>query len=674
MKYKHVFDKMPAFMLEQLQIQGWALPYLQQGSELSELLASEGIMRELQHNKLNRSERVVLQHIVTLIGSDMFTLDQLGKQVGIYRSGAELRVALEGLRKYGIIASFRKSWGDLLYALPEDGFAVWQQLLLSGIQTMTEAELDGLERTESELTAGGSRGIAQELFTLLAFAAQEDLIVTAKGLLHKKQLQKLMERLHLPQAGCEGAETTYLAAGGAAGSWSGAYEFGFALLLHCALSQGLLVQESSVFKLNKEALALWLELSFEEQQVRLYELWKGLFLNVPVWLQHCIAWIEKLSPERWCAVDDIVQWLLYHQIPQDFSGQKELEEALLRQWLVHLQAYRWLDIAVDKKGELWIQSLMSERMEMRLAGTTGLTAQKTSGQISEKGALAFYVQPDFELLLPPSVPSAIEWEVASFANLKSSDQVRTYQLTKESFLQALERGGDGKAIIDFLERYALYEISPGVLLTLHGWEEQHGKLVFMDVTLLRVHSVEIAEVVRKSEGCSPYIAERLNEVDFIVERKHVKPFVEQLTRMGYNPKNAVSKEEIPAAQNRFKAKELPKTRLFDSRAPYPLYDFAPILTRFEDLYPNLQDIPALWLKEYRDYHSSTRKDMIRQAIEWRSSLKLRKEGMERSVIPHSLLEDRNGWTLVGVEDNQEINLHSTDWEEMKLLLPGINDP
>jgi hypothetical protein len=94
----------------------------------------------------------------------------------------------------------------------------------------------------------------------------------------------------------------------------------------------------------------------------------------------------------------------------------------------------------------------------------------------------------------------------------------------------------------------------------------------------------------------------------------------------------------------------------------------------DPMYPHLQDIPPLWLKEFREYHGSTRKDMIRKAIEWKSYLKLRKEGIERQIMPQSLREDNNGWMLLGMENAQDILLRSEDWNEMKLILPGINDP
>jgi hypothetical protein len=66
--------------------------------------------------------------------------------------------------------------------------------------------------------------------------------------------------------------------------------------------------------------------------------------------------------------------------------------------------------------------------------------------------------------------------------------------------------------------------------------------------------------------------------------------------------------------------------------------------------------------------------MIRKAIEWKSYLKLRKEGIERQIMPQSLREDNNGWMLLGMENAQDILLRSEDWNEMKLILPGINDP
>ncbi|MNR02945.1 hypothetical protein D3C85_1188200 [compost metagenome] len=86
----------------------------------------------------------------------------------------------------------------------------------------------------------------------------------------------------------------------------------------------------------------------------------------------------------------------------------------------------------------------------------------------------------------------------------------------------------------------------------------------------------------------------------------------------------------------------------------------------------MQQIPMSWIKEFRDYHASTRKDMIRKAIEWKSVLQLRKEGRDCFIIPRMLREDRTGWILEGWEEYQEIAWPSEDWKEMRLILPGIN--
>jgi hypothetical protein len=675
MAYKQIYTSMSDALHKRYSCQEWAAPYLNQGMEFPEVLASPAVMQEFIQS-MNAMERRLLKLIVTNLGCMMFTWETLEKHMNDYYAGAEVRASLDALRRYGIICTFRKSWGELLYMLPSDGFITWQSLLLSRIETYqpalkTDSDPDtaymkGTKVLESiEAYPASSRGIAQQLFLLLWYADNHELLLTAKGILHKKQLQKLTETISMPNEPLNGLQINY--------SFSEHYEIGFAVLLDFALRLGLLCSEAHKISLNKQVLREWLACSFDHQQQKLYRLWKELWVNIPIWLQHTITLMEKMDivDGEWGSMKHIFLWLQDSEIPVNGLKQEELQTELLQRWLNPLHSFRFIELAVDGAGELWFRWLI------QMGSSIVEEVQLPSG--------AFYVQPDFELLLPPDVAPHIEWEAAVFAEPRGADLLRVYRITKESFHKAIETGVSGEAVTQFLRNHSIHQVPESLQITLQEWNKQYGKLIFCEVTLLRCESAEVAEAIKNSEGCRSYVEVMLGEKDFIVRKNQAASFYKQLEQMGYSPQilfqpevNSLSldktqrnDETVSLTSSRF-AKEQRKG-LFHVQDNLQLYEIEPSFPQVAEMYPNMQEIPQLWLKEYRGYHASTSKEMIRKAIEWKCYLKLRKQGLERKIVPKNLCEDRNGWRLVGIEDTHEINLASEDWEEMKLILPGIND-
>jgi hypothetical protein len=650
MNYKQAFSKMSESMRQHFDKQTW-LPASQQGGDYAYLLSSREVMARL-HLQLSERECWILQLIVRRLGCSMFTLEMLEKHAAPSRSGAEVKVALAGIRKYGIIITFRKSWGELLFALPFEGSAIWQSLLLEEPEHKSGDQVPSLAALEASST--GSRGIAQDLFALVSYAAFHDLQLTAKGNLPKNLLQKLKaRRLHLPDIPWN---LTILA-----DIKSGSSEFGLELLLDFALRLGLLRNNADFLVVDTDNWRQWLQFTFEHQQSKLYNLWKDMHLATPLWLQHCMAELEGLPKERWCTLKEISRWYDRHVAPESAWSFAEHEEDLLQQWLLPLHAFRWLETGVDEQGVVWFHWLIDHQ----------LSAEAHEPE-QHQHADAFYVQPDFELLLPPTVSPQVEWEVSIFADPVSSTDMRIYRITRETFYRGLESGKSGQEIIQFLASHATSKIPSGLEQALVEWDKQFGKLHFVEVTLLRVSTLEIANVIHTSKSCQPYILSRIGDLDFIVKKEQSSQFHKHLQQMGYfpqlfnSPKMSSLVPSVPESGQR--------KGWFPLDPSIPVYDLAPSFADMDPMYPHLQDIPPLWLKEFREYHGSTRKDMIRKAIEWKSYLKLRKEGAERQIMPQGIREDSNGWMLLGMENAQDILLRSEDWKEMKLILPGINDP
>ncbi|MFD0697185.1 helicase-associated domain-containing protein [Paenibacillus sp. GCM10027628] len=669
MRYEHIFKKMPPTLSALISEQAWCRNMMNQGQSLTNLLSVKAnlviLVRQMSMIEIN-----LLRLILSTFGCEPFTKETLDKHADTRMAGAEVAVGLIGLRKLGVIVAFRKAWGEQLFVLPEDGFSAWQELLYPEIQIRTNA--DDREMELKDIAPTSARGLAQQLFHFIsACSKQPSLPLTGKGTLHKKQLQKLSEQFVISREILQATGLSY--------AFRDAYDENTAILLEMAIRLEVLVHVGDRYRLDHEALTTWLHLPYEVQQAELYAIWRRILVPAPVWLQHGISLMERAASYKWFSLDDVVAAIHQCSTLSVQPGFSAVRNALMDQWIKPLCAFRWLDIGDDGVGGTWFRYLIPVPFERSVVE---IKEMKTSVTTDLQNERSIYVQPDFELLLPPHVSLNTEWQIASFADLQSSDLVRTYRITKASFHRALENGSSCDEILRFLHIHAFYEVPEHVEITLKQWDQQSGKLQFEEVMLLRCESAEIAEVLLRNEKCSGYLQNRVGDSHFIVKRDELAALRKYLEQMGYHPRNIADHEvdakslsspsrQSDSAENADKPAK--PQGLFYSRDTIQLYEIDSALPRWDDLYPDMQDIPALWLKEFRDYHGSTRKEMIRKAIEWKSCLRLRKEGSNRLIIPRAILEERSGWMLIGMEAHQEIILKSEDWEEMKLILPGIND-
>jgi hypothetical protein len=668
MKYQHVFNKMPQPLLELITEQAWCRSMIRQGEEMAALLTNKSHLAVLVEH-MSIAETQTLRLIVSAFGCEPFTKDALDKQAAVFMAGAEAMVGLTGLRKFGVIAAFRKAWGEQIFVLPEDGFDIWQSLLFPDIELRTiegDPELELLE-----IVSTSARGLAQQLFHfLVACNQQQSLPLTNKGTLHKKQLQKLSANLVAPM--------TPLLSTGLSYAYRDVYDENIALMLEMAVRLGILVHTGDRFLIEQKAISEWLQRSYGEQQSQLYAIWRQLYLPAPAWLQHGISLMDRASSHLWYRLEDLVTWIDCCSMHKSREEEPMTRKRLMEQWIEPLIAFRWLEVASDEHGCTWFRWLIPRNS---LTGYNGKNKDEDKVETEIPRQRSLYVQPDFELLLPPDVSLYTEWEIAAFADLQSSDQVRTYRITKESFHRASEGGIDSDVIVRFLHEHACYEVPEHVVTTLQQWDRQSGKLHIEEVILLRCESDDVADTLLRNEKCMPFLQNRLGTAAFIIQPEHLSVVRKCLEQMGYNPRYmgiGSKPQAISSAADEVNSPELNTASaklqgLFYSRDSIQLYEIDPALPQWDNLYPDMADIPSLWLKEFRNYHGSTRKEMIRKAIEWKSSLQLRKQGRNRFIIPKAIYEERSGWTLLGMEESQEITLKSEDWEEMKLILPGIND-
>ncbi|WP_028550338.1 helicase-associated domain-containing protein [Paenibacillus sp. UNC451MF] len=664
---------MPQTLRKQIEAEAAYAPWLKQGHTLESMSLNQVIM-ETVYNQMTLQEQQVLRLIVTTIGCEPFDSGKLEKLAAPVMSGADTRVGLLMLLKKGICFAFRKSWGEHVYRMALDGLALWHRILF---MDAVEESCEALKPAYVELSETGGKGLAEDIFQSMVYIGQQQLKLTKGGTLPKRQLQKLGEQLSLRDEWFQGTGIKYV--------YADIYSLKIAVIMECLTRLQLMDLDHEQLGLNEVHSSYWLSLKESEQTKALYQLWKSVLFPGEAWMQHAVFWLEWQPTGVWISSQSLKHWLSAHQlmpIESDIENQGNGFEMLEQQWLLPLIAFGWMEKGWDTAGDACYR----------------WRNHPLNPELTEDEDVRFYVQPDFEVLVPPGVSFSVRWELAVFSEQYKSDAVSVYKLNKECMQRGLENGRSFEGIIHFLERHALYDIPDNVKLTLEQWAKPFGQLQFSQVILLRCENTDVADRVRKLTVSSDFFLEAVGELAWIVKSDQLGSLRAMLDKAGWIPgkmallDGTVSEVDSTGSSGGHIMKVMENTENGDiaflerepemaakgfiySRHNIAYFEMEQRLPNIAELYPDLNGIPTGWMKDYRTYHASTRREIVEKAMEWKAAVQVRHNGKDRLIAPRKLQETRGTWSMTGLEPSelQEICWLADDWQEMKIILPGIND-
>lgn len=699
MSYDAYLRRMPGELRARLERQDIYAPWLGRGETMASILTSVSIM-ETVFNRMSSAERRALGVIVRSVGCEPFDERRLEKAADGLMTGAEARAGLIGLLHKLIVFAFRKSWGEHVYVLPQEGLKVWQAILVP--EPLTDGEEEPSSQSGLTVLASAETELSRELVQALACCAAGPLKLTKNGTLHKKTMQRLSDSI--------GLETSLLAGLGLKYAFSDIYPLKLALVADMLLRLGLLKPQPEAWALEPEACAAWLRRCAAEQQAVLYRMWRMAAFPERPWLQHAALALESLPEGMWLAASSLTGWLQASGLLGEAAAEDgELLLASLEQsWINAMIAFGWMEKAADEAGRVHYR--WSEKPAQR-----GADAAAAGG---DAGVLI--VQPDFDVLVPPQTPPLVRFELESFADRVASGKLSVYRMSKDSVRRGLESDRTAAEMLALLERNAAYGVPGNVRETLAQWARPFGQARFERVILLRCSGPEVADRIERLPGAAEWTQGRIGERDLLVSPQQVRPLKALLEKAGFMPGDVALPEPgdeglskprypklppqpaSPAFEPLQLAQALPDGKgLLYVRSPVAYFEMEKRLPEPYDLYPELSHIPAAWLKEYRTYHSSTRKEIVEKAIEWKAVLQLRRGGCDYRIAPRKVTESRGSWCLSGweppapgdaaaglgsgwprdaglakpaaAEPRQEIRWYAEEWQEMKLILPGINE-
>jgi len=378
----------------------------------------------------------------------------------------------------------------------------------------------------------------------------------------------------------------------------------------------LVVQEGSI-KIKEPAFSSWLSLPANRREEPLMAILAGCYASRTPEGAPIAALLGRLAPLRWYRISELTE----------LSGQ-----AAMASWCRLLIEFGWMEEAQSPSGELLVRWLIQ--------------AWSAEGQMEKSYDLneTVRITPNGELYVPPEATGRLRWFLELVAERIQSDVMTVYRLTPKSVTTAQQLGIGTHTLVSWLESVSDEPLSLMLRDALDSWgncsdsekEEQDKLLTRKDnpYPLFWGDACQQDTVISEGEeaGC-PSIQGILQD--------ELQPLFPDPEMMAYCDKVI----DIPTA---------------------------------ESLFQGLESVPLNWRLRLREYHISTRRLLVEQAIAWRIPIQFMQQGKLTAYIPEKLEVGGENWQVWGwlkVDGVMERTKLSPDmWNEMRLDVPLDRHP
>ncbi|QOS80120.1 helicase-associated domain-containing protein [Paenibacillus sp. JNUCC31] len=598
-------------------------------------------------NELSCMEHTVLGAIFhKQAGQPFSVMMSTAEWASIGLSRAEAITAFITLQQKGWIEAVLKTWGERLYYIPHS---------LLPLMTITYAERVGhfvqqkVDEVQGEITKNNSRSchgiqviregkpdIAAELLHILAWMVREGqnqgLPLTGKGTVHKRIVKQLSRITVLDHEDFAGLDIHY--------NSMDVYPVHVAVIFDVLLSLGLIEKIHNRMYVSIDRLDHWLSLSWPSMQRVIYNICMDRYGAAEPVLQHFRYQLSLLAPGS-------NEWFAIATATPDSDWLKEgmdIKEKT-RGWLDLLAAFGYGEVGETSEGRLYYRWLI-EPVNLLDSGYDGAM---------DSGNQTFFVQPDFEIMVPPDIPPQVRWNLELISELASRDRMSIYRVTKERIIAAAVIGFTADAMVSFLGRYAGSGLPEHVNLAIQQWGKEAAHL-HGDAD----QNTGLTDKVNEAKNMNGWI------FDF---RRELSEKLKRTERM------QIAEESITGLELE---KELFNVRgregLIETGPDLHLYDQDESITEQSVLFPGYGEIPEVWHNQWRSYHMSTARQIAAKAIEWQTKLGLKLDKDVIYFIPDQI-HGYEDWTLTGWHSSdigvhpERLTFSPTEWSEIRLIIP-----
>ncbi|WP_405153244.1 helicase-associated domain-containing protein [Paenibacillus sp. FSL K6-0108] len=568
-------------------------------------------------------------------------------------SRAEAMTAFIALRNKGWIKAVRKSWGENLYYIPESLFSLLtiayaarvgmfaQQKVHVFQDEMTQDKpISSYEVQKVKIVREAKPDIAAELLHILAWVVREGrdqggLLLTSKGTIHKKLVQRLSRMTVLSPEDFAELDISY--------DHADVYPVHVALVIDLLLSLGLIEKVHNRMHVSPDRLRYWLTLSWSSMHREIFSVCMDRYGVAEPLHQHFRHQLLMFASR-------VNEWL---SITPGILNNDGLENANksggrgstsgstfsahIRGWLHMLVGLGYGELGESAAGELLYRWQIAPENLLNF----------TNDQAENPEQNTIFVQPDFEIMVPPDVTPQVRWNLELGAELVSRDRMSIYRITKERIIVATDIGFTADKMIKFLGRYAASGVPEHVEPAIRQWGQEADGL-----NLTAGQDVNQNETMDKVKIRDAWIYAVADGAIVGTEE--------------FNGRIEVQKEPFYIRG---------RAGLIQIDSNLHTYEQEHTITEHSALFPGYGEIPEMWHNEWRGYHVSTARQIAAKAIEWQTKLGLKLGSTTVYVIPDQI-HGHEDWTLTGwsISDGGTdsavcCSFSPNEWKQIRLIIP-----
>ncbi len=440
----------------------------------------------------------------------------LCSQNGTAVAGNRIEVAnsLVGKGLVGIRSSYQH---EFYYFVPDDLRMLSLRILAPQILSQVETRSpQGLQFQECGLM------ILRDIFTLLSYIAHREVYLTQKGEIKKRTWNSIAQGFEMKEDMNGPVHPSRR-------------DF---ILRYCYVRK--FIKHTDDGRVRTTGLVnKWLEMSNFERLNDLF-FYKDLFPTAKYAFEEGIPALLKAAPAR--KLFDVASFIeVSFRHCYALGGEKQGSSCYVEALSGVLRILFWLGIlklGVDKDGRPVVLGISK-------LGESFLQGDKEAGVFAV--STEFFVQPNFELLVPREFDFKLRFQLEQFADVCKIDQMMIYRVHKESIYRALDNGMKKEAIISFLQEHSKTGLPQNVEYSIDEWARSYGKVFFQDVFLLRTTEQNIASEIKASPRLKGFIKGEVCPTALIVERGSYPQLLKKLKKMGYMPRKfKVEEDQSPS--------------------------------------------------------------------------------------------------------------------------------
>ncbi|MBD7967834.1 helicase-associated domain-containing protein [Paenibacillus gallinarum] len=634
-------------------------------------MKNEETITSLEDVEWSANEAQFLEITFLEFGGNPFQMERLTGLFAGKMSGLELDIALFGLRKKGLIDAAKKTWGEHIYFIPSRHHPF---LTEKYVLPLLHEEIPYSSSGNIQVAMEARPNIAGEILHLLSYIAIHGVPLTAKGTIHKKAVSKIENLTVLRSTDFEALKLSY--------AHPELYPVQVAVLLDVVFTLGLAKKYEAEIGLDESYVSRWVQLNRQQMERNIYNAMMERYSAGEAGLQHfryLLTLFSRKDAGKWLSMDQICQRFVQVSIvnEQDLAEFKSYAKG----WVTLLAAFGY--------GDTGMSTASDEALYFRWTNPINYDLEDSKHYTEP----AIYVQPDFEVIVPPDAPYSIRWLLEGCAELAVRDHMTIYKLTRERLNEGAEVSITPSLVLTWLTRYAQGSIPENVLLALKQWGSELGRTSFSQVMLLSTENKQDADKIESYPSWNESL-QRIGPLHFILERDKVTEVRKRLTMMGLTPAKAV--KGIDTEERRYPAVSIEDEVTLSSVEENPFIHFNEegrqgfvytgrnlhyyeVVNEDRDeasIMPDITEVPKMWVSEWREYHPSTAKQLVQQAINWRTRMGVEMKGDRQEFIPESIGKGEpwavNGWLLPGPNRvvAERCTLVPAEWTKLTLILPN----